>query len=274
MYKILKNLLILGILVQTIFAAQTLAVLEIIPTTEELNVSTTEMRHMTDELRRQAVQALPGEDYAVLTRDNMYSLLPPDSEEAECLAESCAVEIGRAIGAEYISQGSIGTFGGDLSLSIELYETMSGKLLGSIVMESSDVKSLMEAIRKQAPGLFARIKSNKVESKGNLAIKEQKLSDNSKLSTFNSQLEKKSPTSFYIALSLDLLGAAALGFGIYQHFQKNKLYDEYEKMIEGKPGKEYDKAYKKADDARVLRDIGLITGGILLGTGIAVHIWF
>jgi len=138
------------------FAVNTLAVLEIIPKSE-VEVSITETRHLTDELRRQAVLALSSDGYAVLTRDNMIALMPPDEEEAECLAESCAVDIGRAIGAEYISQGSIGSFGGELSVSIELYETMSGKLLGSIVMESGDVKGLMTAIREQSPSLFRRI---------------------------------------------------------------------------------------------------------------------
>ena len=245
-FKILSILLIGGIGVQT-FATQTLAVLEIVPTTDEINVSIPEMRHLTDELRRQAVQALPSTGYAVLTRDNMLSLLPPDSEQAECLAESCAVEIGRAIGAEYVSQGSIGRFGGDLSLSIELYETLSGKLLGSIVMESSDIRGLMGAIRKEAPGLFGRIKGSgelKVES---AELKKQEVlqpTPHSPLAT-----PQKSNTSFLVALSLDALGAIALGFGIYQNSQKNKLYDDYKKMPEHLPKKDYDNALQKTKDA-------------------------
>ena len=282
MNKILKILKFWPILILTMiqaYAAQTLAVLEIIPTTEEIEVSIPEMRHLSDELRRQAIQTLPKNNYAVLTRDNMFSLMPTDEEEAQCLAESCAVEIGRAIGAEYVSQGKIGRFGGELSLSIELYDAMSGKLLGSIVMESLDIKGLMAAIREQAPGLFANIKP---QSEPQLQNKEEEKP------TSELQIEapivpspmpltpepKKSKTSFYIAISLDAIGAAALGFGIYQHIQKNTLYKDYEKMPNGKPAKEYDNAWKKADDARVLRDIGFITGGVLLAGGIAVHIWF
>jgi len=147
------------------YATQTLAVLEILPTSEEINVTTTEMRHLSDEL---------------------LSLLPPDSEEAECLAEACAVEIGRAIGAEYVSQGKIGSFSGDLSLSIELCETMSGKLLGSIVMESNDVKGLMGVIREQASALFANLK--KVESE---ELKVESETNNSQFSTLHSQLSTR-----------------------------------------------------------------------------------
>ncbi|MCL2283235.1 MAG: PorT family protein [Fibromonadales bacterium] len=142
-------------------AIQTLAVLEITSKSDDVSLTIQELRHLTDELRRQAVQILPHTGYAILTRDNILSLLPPDEEEAECLSESCAVSIGRTIGAEFVSQGEIGIFAGELSLSIELYETMSGKLLGSIVMESHDTKGLMGAIREQAPGLFSKILSSK-----------------------------------------------------------------------------------------------------------------
>ena len=90
--------LILALLAATAaHSANTLAVLEIMPKSEIESISIAEIRHLTDELRKQAVLALPSEGYSVLTRDNMLALMPPDEAEADCLAESCAVEIGRAI---------------------------------------------------------------------------------------------------------------------------------------------------------------------------------
>ncbi|MCL2284544.1 MAG: hypothetical protein FWC26_14615, partial [Fibromonadales bacterium] len=78
-------------------SAQTVAVLEITPVDETVELKIAEFRHLTDELRTRAREALPKE-YTVLTRDNIISLMPSDAEQADCLAESCAVEIGRAIG--------------------------------------------------------------------------------------------------------------------------------------------------------------------------------
>ena len=268
MKNILKILTFWPILIQTTFAAQTLAVLEIIPASDDIEITLTEYRHLTDELRRQAVRTLPSTDYAVLTRDNMISLLPPDEEAAQCLAESCAVDIGRAIGAEFISQGRIGIFGGELSLSIELYETMRGKLLSSIVIESKDVRGLMAAIREQAPELFAKIKQgSEPRFSGLKDSRDKELKPNA---------TKKSNTSFYIALGLDILGAAALGFGIYQHANFSKLHDDYKKMP-WQPSEQhgqYEDARKKTNDAKNLRNIGLAVGSGLLASGIAVHIWF
>ncbi len=265
MYKFLLSLPLFA--VASTFAVNTLAVLEIIPKSE-IDVSITEIRHLTDELRRQAVLALPSDGYAVLTRDNMIALMPPDEAEAECLAESCAVDIGRAIGAEYISQGSIGSFGSELSVSIELYETMSGKLLGSIVMESSDVKGLMTAIREQSPSLFQRI------AKGPVVVDPPGKAKLPASIDPGIKQESKSNTSTYVAIALDVLGAAALGFGIYKHVDANNLYDDYEKKYNSRIKDENEAKFKKVEDARTFRTVSLIAGGVLLTSGIAVHIWF
>lgn len=155
--SILFILLIVSISVQTVLA-QTVAVLEIIPS-GDVNLKTSEYRHLTDELRTRAREALP-RDLKILTRDNIFSLMPSDSEEAECLAESCAIDIGRAIGAEYVTQGIVGEFDGMLTLTVELYESISGNLLGSFVTESNGLRGLLSAIRDKAPGLFANIAKN------------------------------------------------------------------------------------------------------------------
>ncbi|MDR2580168.1 MAG: DUF5683 domain-containing protein [Fibromonadaceae bacterium] len=156
--SILKTLVILLIGVQAI-KAQVLAVLEVVPAGEEAELSITEFRHLTDELRTQAREALP-RNYSVLTRDNIIQLIPP--EEIECIAEGCAVIIGRAIGAEYVTQGFVGRFEGMLTLTVELHESMSGNMLGSFVTESENARGLLSTIRERAPRLFARISNTNV----------------------------------------------------------------------------------------------------------------
>ena len=135
------NLTTLLLLSAFAHSSAVLAVLEIIPSSEvEEELSIDELRLLSDELRRQAVNILPANEFNVLTRDGMIALIPADEEEAECLAQSCAVEIGRAIGAEYISSGRIAKFAGKLSLTIELYETMSGRLLGSFLTYGTSIE--------------------------------------------------------------------------------------------------------------------------------------
>ncbi|MDR2580832.1 MAG: PorT family protein [Fibromonadaceae bacterium] len=155
--KILIILASLLIKVQVTFAT-VIAILEVTPSNEDVDLSISEFRYLTDELRSRAVATLPRDKFTVLTRDGLFALLPPDEAERECLAEEgCAVAIGRVIGAEYVTQGQIGVFAGQLTLTVELFESMSGKLLGSFVGESDNARGLLEKIRTQSPALFERI---------------------------------------------------------------------------------------------------------------------
>jgi len=262
----IKFLFALVLLFATNTVAKTLAVLELITTSEEIDMSISEIRHLTDEFRNQAMQTLPSENYTVLTRDNILSLIPKDPKEAERLSQSSAVEIGRAMNAEYVSQGNIGKFGELLTISIEIYETKNGKLLGSIVMESKDMMGLLAVIREKAPELFGKIRSEPEVTELKNVQNVQNVQ--SGIST------QKSNTSFYVAVGLDVLGAVALGYGIYQHINSNKLYDDYKKMPQGNTDEEYNKALKKANDAQQRRNIGYSVGSALLAAGIVMHIWF
>jgi hypothetical protein len=275
---ILSILLIGSIGVQTPFA-KIVAVLEITPSASEEQpaLSIQEFRHLTDELRTQARNALP-QNYSVLTRDNILQLLPPDEAERECLAEGCAVDVGRAIGAEYVTQGTIGNFEGMLTLTVELYESMTGNMLGSFVTESENARGLLGTIREKAPALFAKLSEPQKVLK--IENEELKIEEKPQSQIPNPQSPKRST---WLAISLDILGAAALGFGIYKHIDGNKLYDDYKKLPEKKPigqaeldafDKKKDGELKKVNDARTARNISLIAGGAMLAGGIAVHIWF
>jgi hypothetical protein len=256
-----------GIGVQT--NAQILAVLEITPSSTDANLTITEFRHLTDELRTQAREALP-RNYTVLTRDNIIQLIPP--EEEECLAESCAVVIGRAIGSDYVTQGFVGRFEGMFTLTVELYESMSGNMLGSFVTESTSARGLLETIRERAPGLFARIQPSLSESE---FTELKNLQNKTHTPIPIPQTPKQSSSSFFIALSLDMLSVAAFGFGVYQNSNANKYYADYKKTpanLEEFDGKKAE--LKKMNDAKTLRNVAYGVGGALLATGIAVHVWF
>jgi len=238
-------------------AADVVAVLEITPGGEEATLTIQEYRHLTDELRTRAREALPS-GYSVLTRDNILQLIPTDEKEAQCLAESCAVEIGRAIGAEYVTQGTIGKFEDMLTLTVELYESMSGNMLGSFVTESKTPSGLLGTIREKAPGLFAKIiEKNKVPEKIPTNIPAE---------------PKKNGNSFWVAIGLDVIGAAAIGFAVYENGEMNSAYDKYK--IRGKSGDYYESAWKDAESSQKTRNMSYVIGGLILASGIGVHIWF
>ncbi|MDR3000812.1 MAG: hypothetical protein LBU89_06060 [Fibromonadaceae bacterium] len=265
------------ILCVKISSSTVLAVLEIIPNSD-LDMTVSEYRHLTDELRTRARAILP-RSYSVLTRDNIFQMLPPESEQAE----SSAVSIGRAIDAEYVTQGFVGKFEGMLTLTIELYESASGKMLNSFVTESETARGLLSEIRTKTPELLSVLQpvTNNVANlspveRGELKVESD---DNSQFSILNSQLSntisnEKPKTPFYTALALDLLGAAAIGFGIYQNSNAQKLYKKYENMDKNLNNNEYKNAYREVESAKTDRDILYTVGGVLLTMGIMVHVWF
>jgi len=271
------------------FSQKNLAVLEINPGSNEVPLAFSEFRHLTDELRTRAREALPRANYNVLTRDNIFQLLPPDEEQAKCLDEACAVQIGRVIGAEYVTQGIVGNFQGMLTLTVELYESMSGNLLGSFVTESEDARGLLGTIRERAPALFSQLSEPKftelknLQNEETISISKEELKAEVPHTPNPIPHTQKSNSAFTIALTLDLLGTAAIGFGIYKHMDSNKLYNDYKKKPDDifytqKEYEEFQKTKKaelqKVRDAEKLRNIGYAIGGALLTAGIAVHIWF
>jgi TolB-like protein len=264
-----KSLFMLSMFFATAaFAINNVAVLELIPNSSiEDEISIGEFRHLTDELRRQAVTTLPKGEYSVLTRDNLLSLTPPDEKEAECLAESCAVDIGRVIGAEYISQGTIGKFGKKLTISVELYETMSGKLLSSIVFESQDIEGLLDVIRKEAKPLFQNILDLKALSTG---LKDSQDYSSKSLNQVNQGSDKggmKMPQ--WLGIGLAVAGIGMSVYGILQNGEYDNLSKAYSSSTDN-----FDKKWKDVEDAKGRRNIGYIIGSALLASGITVYFVF
>jgi len=262
---------ILVLLLLSAFAhSAVLAVLEIVPSNEVEELTISEYRLLSDELRRQAVNLLPAEEFTVLTRDGIISLMPPDEKEAECIAESCTVDIGRAIGAEYISAGQIAKFAGKLSLTVELYETMGGRLLGSFLTYGTGIEGLMETIKAESPAMFEKMKAHYFMGRGKPKTEVSVEPEAKSIETGIKSEDSSFKLPKWVAIGLDVLGAGAIGFGIYQNSQVASHKEKYDKMEDG----DFGSAYKKVASSRNMRNAGYITGGVLLLGGISVHIFF
>jgi len=160
MTSIIKTIFAMLIIANASFAAMNVAILEItVPEdNEDIEISVEEIKFLTDELRSQAVSTLPQDKFTVLTREDIIGKYLKLSEaERERLASTSAVDIGKAIGVEYVAHGKINAFGDKLSLKVELYEIANGKLLGSFTGESDNATGFLGIIREKAPGMFDKI---------------------------------------------------------------------------------------------------------------------
>jgi hypothetical protein len=281
MPKNLKLALLATMLLLTTANAATIAVLEITPANDEMDLTINETKFLTDELRRQAMRILP-KNYSVLTREKIITLIPATAENLNSV-----IDIGMVIKSDYVTRGSIGKLGNLFTLTVELYETSSGNMIEDFVKESTDLKGLLDAIRENAPALFSKLmpKEEPPAVTAPVIAKPEIANDTPSVATAaaiptNIPSEPKLKTSFWVAIGLDVLGATAIGLGIYNNSKSNTYYKESQNILEDKSldsqakRKAFDDKDKKMQNAETMRNIFYATGGALLLGGIAVHIWF
>ena len=122
-------------------------------------VTLSDRQYLTNVLREEAVKQLPAiQNYTIMTRENIQQMLPPGKAIDECEG-SCLVETGKNISADYVCQARVGSFGGDLTLSAELYETAGNKLIASFNGQGANVKELLLLIREKSADFFSVVKA-------------------------------------------------------------------------------------------------------------------
>jgi hypothetical protein len=119
------------------------------------SVSVTDLGYLTDRLRDIASKVLPRSRYGIMTQQSIVDRLgSQERAEKECREATCLADLGRKISADYISQGRIGRFSGELTIKVELYSVGSGTLLGAVTGDSKDLRGLLAIIEAKAPKLF------------------------------------------------------------------------------------------------------------------------
>lgn len=254
-----------------ISTAATIAALEITVADEETELTINETRFLSDEFRRQIVKTLPG-SYSVLTRDQIISAFSGAKGD---VAYSGYVEIGKALNSEYVTYGSISKLGNLLTLTLGLYDTETGLLLGETAKEAQDLKGLLDVIRENTPELFAKMPRSSGAEIPPPAVPEPQILPESQIPKPQMPEPKpKTSAPIWVAIGLDVLGAVALGIGFYFNGKANDLYGRYKNMEKGLPEKEYNSAYDDVRGSATGRNIFYAAGSALLLAGVTVHIWF
>lgn len=129
------------------------AVLETMADNKE-SLTLSERQYLTNILREQAVKTLPASDgFTIMTRENINMMLPPGKSIEDCEG-SCLAETGKNIAADYVAQARVGQFGTSLSISVELYETATSKLVSSFNGRGDDIVALEQEIIQKSAELF------------------------------------------------------------------------------------------------------------------------
>ena len=112
-----------------------------------------EVIYISDLMRSVGVRSLPSDRFIMMTRENIFELLPEGQNLADCLGE-CAVETGRKIGADYVVTGEVLRFGGEFRLNVKLHETTTGGQLSDVQIGGLDILELEACLSEESKGLF------------------------------------------------------------------------------------------------------------------------
>jgi hypothetical protein len=124
------------------------------------------LTHLANKLREVANNLLPKERYSVMTQESIVARLGSEDEAEKLCRESCLVELGRKVNADYIAQARIGRYSGNLTIAAHLYEVKSGTLIDNFTGESENIEGLLSIMENKAPTLFRKMPgvSNKVDT--------------------------------------------------------------------------------------------------------------
>jgi len=122
-----------------------------------------DLSYLTDKLRSIAGKVLPKDRYGIMTQQSIVDRLGSQERAAkECKEATCLAELGRKISADYIAQGHVGRFSGELTIKVELYNVGSSNLIGSFAGDSKDLKGLLSVLEQEAPKMFEEMLRIKV----------------------------------------------------------------------------------------------------------------
>ena len=239
-----------------------------------------ELNYLTDRLRETAVNVLPKERYGVMTTESIVAFLGSQERAAkECRESTCLADLGRKVSADYVAQGRIGRFEENLTIKVELYNSKSGNLIGSFTGDSKSLQGLRVIIDEKAPDLFKKmLVETKAKPEPVIEVEKPELV---KMEPAPAKPEAEMPkneksffrTSFWVALGLDLLGAALIFAGYDANTSAEYAYESYINTRPNEYGFNSD-AWNDVETFSRERNIYYIIGGVFLASGIGVHIWF
>jgi len=219
-----------------------------------------DLNYLTIRLREIAGSVLQS-SYGIMTEQSIIDKLGKDNAVKACREnESCLAQLGRKINADYIGQARLGRFSGNLTISVELYNSASGlQASPAISGQAKDVSGLLEVLDKKAPGMFGKMPG--IEYKEPPSVPSDAVPKSGKPSG-----------SFWVAIGLDVVGVALLSVGYMKDTDMAKSLDKYK--VSGQAESYYESAWRDAESNRSSRNMFYVIGGLVLASGIGVHIWF
>jgi len=210
-----------------------------------------EYEKLTDKMREAALKVLPRETFLVLTQDAVIKRLGGEENyKKQCTASSCILALGDSAKADFVTRADIVRRGKVIDLRVELYNVKTQGQIGILTGDAKKFEDVLGIVEKKAPiDVFGKIPGAQKPA-GSVAGESAKI-------------------SFWTGIGLEALGAAVMFAGYMKHQEMQNAHDRYKEKES-----DFGDAWDKVESNRKTRDILYIAGGVLLASGIGVHIWF
>jgi hypothetical protein len=248
----MRKIVVLCLLVLSVASAQQkqrVAVLPSVGDSEALDSKGMDL--LTDKVREIASKTLPQSTFILLRQDAVIKAIGEEDLFRACKEGTCIGELAKKANADYGARCDVFKMDDILALKFELYSVEEEAILETFTDYGvKDFMGMLAVLDERVPGAFGKIK----------------------IETGIAEANEKKKGNLWLAVGLDLLGAAAVGFGIWQNSEAGKLLKDYRAL--DKPDDDYKGARESAESAAAKRNIGYAIGGVLLAAGAGVHIWF
>jgi len=215
-----------------------------------------ELDALTDRMREIALGILPSTSFTLLTHEAVIKRLGGVKNYVkECRESSCIVDLGRKASADYVAQAQVSAFGDKLRIKADLYKVSDGGLLGTFTDYSShDIEGLISVLGEKAPDMFRKISAMPVQP---VESNEPRFYENK---------------WFWVAVGLDMVGAGLVFAGYIKDGDVKKELDKYN--VRGQSSEYYKDAREKVESSQSTRNVFYVAGGLVLASGVGVHILF
>jgi len=211
-------------------------------------LSEADSRLMGDALRITSRSGLPADQYIIMSRDNIFKLLPPDLNLADCRGD-CAIETGRNLGARHILAGEVASAGGMYRITISLYDTETANLLGATQASGKEIFDLEASLVQETTRLLMILPG---------AAPDQLGLNDEVLRRHQNMVKKRNRTNRWLTIGSGL----AAGTAVYCHLAANSAYDDH--LAATDPG-EAESTWNDYETGIANRNIAIgVAGGLVL----------
>jgi len=211
------------------------------------------LERLRDKVEEVTRNTLPQTDYRLIPYKDVREEIGDEALFEAC--EEGGVCFGKLAGqanADYGSWCMVNKYDGKWLLKYQLYSVAEKDILFTKEYDYYNPKNLNDLVgivKREVPSALSE-----------------------KLLGIKTEFKEPVKTSFWVAIGLDVLGAAAIYAGYRKDNEMAKSLDIY--RVRGQSRSYYGNAWEDVESNRSSRNTLYVIGGVFLTSGIGLHIWF